>query len=211
MPTPTTPAPSWRRLCGAAAVILAAVLTASVARAQPPVTPPSIVPVQPSVTMSPAPRWHTESPTTPPPAPSVPASPGPQAPPDPQTPVGPSSPIYPGTGTGQDYPSEPGDCGVTDISGCVAEAIDGFFHRLVTSALNPLLDLMSHTLLTTPDLTALPHVRDLWDSSWKLVLALYVLVVMGAGVLLMVRETLQTRWSWRELAPRLVIGFVAGA
>ncbi|MFF0452997.1 hypothetical protein [Nocardia africana] len=81
----------------------------------------------------------------------------------------------------------------------------------MTSALNPLLNLMSHTLLTTPDLTALPHVREMWESSWQLVLALYGLVVMGAGVLLMVRETLQTRWSWRELAPRLVIGFVAGA
>ncbi|MGW5518884.1 hypothetical protein [Nocardia africana] len=187
-------------------------LTATaVAQAQPPVTPPSIAPAQPPVTMSPAPRWHTEPPTTPPPPPPAPASPDPQTPTDPHTPISPPTPIYPGTGTSQDSASEPGDCGVTDISGCVAEAIDGFFHRLVTSALNPLLDLMSHTLLTTPDLTALPHVRELWDSSWQLVLALYVLVVMGAGVLLMVRETLQTRWSWRELAPRLVIGFVAGA
>ncbi|MDR7172906.1 hypothetical protein J2W56_006672 [Nocardia kruczakiae] len=166
--------------------------------------------------MSPAPRWHTEPPTTTPPSPSAPVSPDPQTPvdpqprPDPRTPVDPPSPVYPGTGTPHDYPSE-GDCGVTNISGCVAEAVDGVFRRLVTSALNPLLNLVSHTLLTTPDLTALPHVRQLWDSSWQLVLALYVLVVMGAGVLLMVRETLQTRWSWRELAPRLVIGFVAGA
>lgn len=205
-------APQWRRIRAATATLtLAAGLTAfAVAQAQPPITPPSIVPAQPSVTMSPAPRWHTEPPTTTPPSPSAPVSPDPQPPPDPHTPVDPPSPVYPGTGTPNDYPSE-GECGVTNISGCVAEAIDGFFHRLVTSALNPLLDLMSHALLTTPDLTALPHVRELWDSSWKLVLALYVLVVMGAGVLLMVRETLQTRWSWRELAPRLVIGFVAGA
>lgn len=211
-PPPATPTSRWRRIQAATAMLtLAAGLTASaVAHAQPPVTPPSIVPAQPSVTMSPAPRWHTEPPTTTPPSPSAPVSPDPQPPPDPRTPVDPPSPVYPGTGTPNDYPSQ-GDCGVTNISGCVAEAIDGFFHRLVTSALNPLLNLMSHTLLTTPDVTALPHVRQMWDSSWQLVLALYVLVVMGAGVLLMVRETLQTRWSWRELAPRLVIGFVAGA
>ncbi|MFI7189934.1 hypothetical protein ACIBQ0_09385 [Nocardia nova] len=192
-------------------VAVLAAITAVTGHAQPPVTPPSIVPAQPSVTMSPAPRWHTEPPATTPPAPSAPAAPDLQAPADPQAPVDPPTPIYPGAGTPQDYPSGQGDCGVTNISGCVADAIDGFFHRLVTSALNPLLKMMSHTLLTTPDLTALPHVREMWDSSWQLVLALYALVVMGAGVLLMVRETLQTRWSWRELAPRLVIGFVAGA
>ncbi len=215
---PKAAAPRWRRIRAATATLtLAAGLTATaVAQAQPPVTPPSIVPAQPPVTMPPAPRWHTEPPTTTPPSPSAPVSPDPQTPvdpqprPDPRTPVDPPSPVYPGTGTPHDYPSE-GDCGVTNISGCVAEAVDGVFRRLVTSALNPLLNLVSHTLLTTPDLTALPHVRQMWDSSWQLVLALYVLVVMGAGVLLMVRETLQTRWSWRELAPRLVIGFVAGA
>ncbi|MBV7706510.1 hypothetical protein NOVA_27360 [Nocardia nova] len=193
-------------------MILTPGLTATAtAHAQPPVTPPSIVAPQPSATPSPAPRWHTEPPTTTPPPSTAPGSLNPQPPTDPQNPVDPQSPIYPGTGTPQDYSSEPGDCGVTHISGCVAQAIDGFFHRLVTSALNPLLNLMSHTLLTTPDPTSLPHVRQLWDSSWQLVVALYGLVVMGAGVLLMVRETLQTQWSWRELVPRLVIGFVSGA
>ncbi|WP_431969809.1 hypothetical protein [Nocardia sp. bgisy134] len=89
-------------------------------------------------------------------------------------------------------------------------AIDGFFQRIVESALNPLLELLSETLLTTPEPGQIPEIGVLWNQSWQLVTALYVLVVMAAGVLLMTRETLQTQWSIRELAPRLVVGFVTG-
>ncbi|WP_280508402.1 hypothetical protein [Nocardia flavorosea] len=90
-------------------------------------------------------------------------------------------------------------------------AIDGFFQRLVESALNPLLDLLSHTLLTTPEPGDLPRVGELWDSSWQAMLAIYGLLVMAAGIMLMVRETLQTRHAIQDLAPRIVVGFLAGA
>ncbi|WP_067790818.1 hypothetical protein [Nocardia amikacinitolerans] len=89
-------------------------------------------------------------------------------------------------------------------------AIDGFFQRIVESALNPLLELLSETLLTTPEPGQIPEIGALWNQSWQIVTALYVLVVMAAGVLLMARETLQTQYSIRELAPRLVVGFVTG-
>ncbi|WP_051162788.1 hypothetical protein [Nocardia brevicatena] len=89
-------------------------------------------------------------------------------------------------------------------------AIDGFFQRIVETALNPLLELLSETLLTTPEPGQIPEIGVLWNQSWQIVTALYVLVVMAAGVLLMARETLQTQWSIRELAPRLVVGFGAG-
>ncbi|CAM4525937.1 conjugal transfer protein TrbL family protein [Nocardia ninae] len=91
------------------------------------------------------------------------------------------------------------------------KAIDGFFQRIVDSALDPLLELLSATLLTTPEPGEIPQIGVLWNQSWQLVSGLYVLVVMAAGVLLMMRETLQTRWSIRELAPRLAAGFIAGA
>ncbi|WP_405135103.1 conjugal transfer protein TrbL family protein [Nocardia sp. NBC_01388] len=90
-------------------------------------------------------------------------------------------------------------------------AIDSFFRTLVDSALNPLMDLLSTTLLTTPDPSSLPQIGVLWNSSWQLVLAMYGLVVIAAGILLMLHETLQTRWGWREILPRLVGGFIAGA
>ncbi|MEC3915512.1 hypothetical protein [Nocardia sp. CDC160] len=82
---------------------------------------------------------------------------------------------------------------------------------MVDSALNPLMDLLSRYMLTTPDPNTLPQIGVLWSSSWQLVLAMYGLVVIAAGILLMFHETLQTRWDWREMLPRLVGGFIAGA
>lgn len=181
-------------------IILTGVMSAV---AQPPPSPPVPVPSAPATpaptitppaptSVAPPSRWITPPPTT------SPASPTPSAP-DSTVPA----PDSPGAGAGE--------CGVSNISGCVAKAIDGFFGRLVDSALNPLLELVSHTLLTTPEPGDLPQVGMLWTQSWQLMLALYGLVVTAAGVLLMVRETLQTRWSWRELIPRLVVGFLAAA
>ncbi|WP_433524075.1 hypothetical protein ACQPZ2_02210 [Nocardia pseudovaccinii] len=197
-----------RAAAATVAVALAAVLITLTgvmsAAAQPPPTPP--VPV-PSAPATPAPTTTTPAPTTAPPSRWI--TPPPTTSPTSPTPGVPDSTVpTPGsTGSGPGA----GECGVSNISGCVAKAIDGFFQRLVDSALNPLLELVSHTLLTTPEPADLPQVGALWTQSSQLVLALYGLLVMAAGVLLMVRETLQTRWSWRELVPRLVLGFIAAA
>ncbi|GAB2694518.1 hypothetical protein [Nocardia thraciensis] len=217
MPSPRLfpPAPGrhrpllWRLmsvLVVVAAVIGLGVGGSLVAAADPPAPPP--------------PPPVATTPTTPQPAPTGPTPTAPATPANPATPAIPTTPSAPGSpspaspgGTAPAEPSETADpeCGVRNISGCVAKAIDGFFQRLVDSALNPLLDLLSRTLLTTPEPGELPRVGELWQSSWQLVLAMYGLLVMAAGVLLMVRETLQDRWSPRELAPRLVVGFLAGA
>jgi len=103
------------------------------------------------------------------------------------------------------------ECGITNIGACVATAIDDFFRGVVTAALNPLLELLSATLLTTPPPESLPRVGELWNQSWEILLACYGLLVMIAGVLLMAHESLQARYSVKELAPRLVVGFLAGA
>ncbi|MET8796616.1 hypothetical protein ABZV91_09205 [Nocardia sp. NPDC004568] len=189
---------------GVAAVLVAVLVGhtgAGGATAQPapptvPVTPTPATPAPPTPlppTTTPPSRWVTPPSTT---------APGPVSP-APTTPGAPSP--VPGGSSGS------AECGVTDINGCVENAIDGFFQRIVESALNPLLDLLSKTLLTTPEPGEIPQIGVLWDQSWQVVTTLYVLVVMAAGVLLMMRETVQTQWSIRELAPRLVVGFVAGA
>jgi hypothetical protein len=103
------------------------------------------------------------------------------------------------------------ECGITSIGGCVTNAITTFFRDLVIAALNPLLDLLSATLLSTPSPESLPRVGQLWNQSWEILLACYGLLVMTAGVLLMAHESLQTRYSIKEIAPRLVVGFLAGA
>ncbi|MEV6363152.1 conjugal transfer protein TrbL family protein [Nocardia asteroides] len=185
-----------------AAAVLAAVLivlTGSAGAAAQPTTPTPA----PPVTTAPA----TPGTTTPPPTTTTPrrwvTPPSTTAPPTTTAPGTTTAPA-PGSGSGS------AECGVTNINGCVENAVDGFFQRIVETSLNPLLKLLSQTLLTTPEPGQIPEIGALWNRSWQLVLALYVLVVMAAGVLLMMRETVQTQWSIRELAPRLVIGFAAG-
>ncbi|PSL57016.1 hypothetical protein B0I31_103776 [Saccharothrix carnea] len=103
------------------------------------------------------------------------------------------------------------ECGITDVGACITEAINAFFQGIVTEALNPLLDLLSRTLLTTPMPDSLPRIGELWDNSWQILLISYGLLVLIAGVIAMGYQTVQTRHSVKELAPRLVVGFLAGA
>lgn len=136
---------------------------------------------------------------------STPAAPcaGPGCvPPAPASSAPPSAPATPGAAT-----SQASSCGIFDLNACV----DGFFRWIVGSALNPLLDLLSQTLLTTPRVAALPRVAELWGTSWQILVAVYALLVVVAGIVLMAYETLQTRYTIKELAPRIVAGFLAGA
>jgi hypothetical protein len=74
-------------------------------------------------------------------------------------------------------------CGFTDLGGCVSGAVDTFLRGLVSDALNPLLTMLSDTLLTTPTLDQLPGLRQLWEQSWQIMLAAYSLLVLLAGIL----------------------------
>ncbi|MBB4934424.1 hypothetical protein F4561_005244 [Lipingzhangella halophila] len=53
------------------------------------------------------------------------------------------------------------------------------------------------------------NVADLWSGTLAIANVLYVLLIMAAGIVVMSHETLQARYSARELAPRIVLGFVA--
>ncbi|UGT58792.1 conjugal transfer protein TrbL family protein [Nocardia asteroides] len=202
-PAPVRASRPWRTVAASAATVLAAVLitlTTSAGAAAQPATPTPA----PPVTTAPV----TPAPTTTPPATTTPRRwvipPSTAAPPTTTAPGTTTAPTPGTSGAGS------AECGVTNINGCVENAVDGFFRRIVETSLNPLLELLSKALLTTPEPGQIPEIGALWNQSWQMVLALYVLVVMAAGVLLMMRETVQTQWSIRELAPRLVIGFAAG-
>ncbi len=94
------------------------------------------------------------------------------------------------------------------VVNAVTKAINAFFGGLVTDALNPLLTLLGKTLLTTPDPSALPRVEQLWENSRQIAVAVYALIILAAGILVMAYETLQTRQGIKEIAPRLVVGFI---
>jgi hypothetical protein len=121
------------------------------------------------------------------------------------------TPANPANGQPGDSGDGNADCGITNIGGCITNAINAFFRGIVTAALNPLLDLLSKTLLTTPTPDSLPRIGELWTNSWQILLASYAVLVLVAGILVMSYETLQTRHGIKEVAPRIVVGFLAGA
>ena len=96
-----------------------------------------------------------------------------------------------------------------DIPGLIGQAIDGWFSGLVVAALNPVLDLLGTTILATPVVSGPGQVSALWGVSAGIADSLLVLLVLAGGALVMTHETLQTRYSIKEIAPRIVVAAVA--
>ena len=67
----------------------------------------------------------------------------------------------PGSGGSVSGGSQPSP-GLFDITGHIEAAIDSWFRDLVTAALDPILTLLGHTLLATPNVTAQSRVGELW-------------------------------------------------
>jgi hypothetical protein len=97
-----------------------------------------------------------------------------------------------------------------DIGGRIRQAVNDWFRDLVASALTPTLDLLGQSVFSTPDLTA-PGGRtsELWWMSVGIANTAYVLLVLVGGALVMGHESVQTQYSVKEIAPRLVVGFIA--
>jgi hypothetical protein len=101
-----------------------------------------------------------------------------------------------------------GGCGWFDFGCSVGHAIDSWFAGLVSSAIDPLFGLLGRTLLSTPQVDGFGSVRGLWEGSLAVADACYVLLVLAGGFIVMTHQTLQTSVTAKELAPRLVTGFV---
>ena len=105
--------------------------------------------------------------------------------------------------------ADTGSCGFLDFTCYVTSAITSWFAGLVKSAVNPLLTLIGKSALSTPQPGSIPAVHTIWATSLAVADACYVLLVLIGGILVMSHETLQTSYSAKEIAPRLVIGFLA--
>ena len=127
--------------------------------------------------------------------------------------VGPSGTTAPGVPTsgsggtvsGGTQPSP----GLFDITGHIEAAIDDWFRSLVTDALDPVLTLLGHTLLATPNVTAQSRVGQLWRMAEGIADAFLVLFVLAGGAIVMGYETLQTRTALRDVLPRIIVAAVA--
>ena len=120
----------------------------------------------------------------------------------PATPASPSPSPLPAPVTGT------GGCGFLDFTCEVSSSITSWFAGLVKSAVNPLLTLIGQSALSTPQPGSIPAVHTMWATSLAVADACYVLLVLIGGILVMGHETLQTSYSVKEIAPRIVLGFV---
>jgi hypothetical protein len=102
-----------------------------------------------------------------------------------------------------------GSCGLLDVNCYVSNAITSWFASLVTSAVNPLLALIGRTALSTPQPDSIAAVQTLWSTGLGITDACYGLLVLIGGIIVMSHETLQTSYSAKEIAPRIVLGFAA--
>ncbi|PSK96238.1 hypothetical protein CLV63_112120 [Murinocardiopsis flavida] len=121
----------------------------------------------------------------------------------PSTEPGPPPPDLPSPSN--EDPPQPlgGECGWVEVS-C---HVTNWFRDLVRDALNPLFGWVGEYAFHTPEPTEAVHA--LWSGVLGTATVLYVLLVVAGGIVVMGHETVQTRYSAREIAPRLVIGFVA--
>ncbi|MEU6022615.1 conjugal transfer protein TrbL family protein [Micromonospora sp. NPDC047134] len=89
------------------------------------------------------------------------------------------------------------------------QALD-WLTEAILACLGAIFDLITGILLTTPKVTALPQVQALTGRSVWIVDTVFVLAFVAAGVLVMVAGgNEQSRYTVKDLLPRLVVGFTA--
>lgn len=102
-----------------------------------------------------------------------------------------------------------GESSTFDLGGLVGGAINEWFAGLVKDALDPAMLLVGRTLLSTPQIAGQASVRSYWQASLGVADALLVLLVIAGGVLVMSHETLQSRYTLKDVLPRLAVAAVA--
>jgi hypothetical protein len=82
--------------------------------------------------------------------------------------------------------------------------------KAILGAFDAVFGVIAHGLLPSPDVTALPQVQGLADRAATVVDILFVLAVITGAVLIMVAGGQEgSRYTVKDLGPRLVVAFVA--
>jgi hypothetical protein len=99
--------------------------------------------------------------------------------------------------------------GITSlISDWIGTQINHWFADLVAMAIQPLLEVLSKTLLSTPSLSDDGRVFDLWKTSAAIANSSFVLLLTIGTISAMGYETVQTRYAIKEVLPRLTAAFL---
>lgn len=99
-------------------------------------------------------------------------------------------------------------CGAFEMGCQVTKAMTEYLRELVRQAINPIFDLLGDSLLATPRLDKVGRVKGLWAGSLVVANTCIVLLVVVAGLTLMGNPTVQTAYTVKDIAPRLVAGVV---
>jgi hypothetical protein len=95
-----------------------------------------------------------------------------------------------------------------DITHQVIQAINGWLQSLAAGTLEPALRAVGQLLFQTPQYDAIPEVEKAWSTVRNITDAVFVLAVLGAGLLVMASGTFETEYSVKRLMPRLALAAV---
>ncbi|MBT2418082.1 hypothetical protein J7F01_08510 [Streptomyces sp. ISL-22] len=93
----------------------------------------------------------------------------------------------------------------------IVNAITSFLGMLIEQIMKPVREFLADTLLATPDVTKHADIKRLWTAMLGITAGIYVLFVTAGGITVMGYETVQTRYALQQIAPRLLLGFIAAA
>ncbi|OIJ87101.1 hypothetical protein BIV25_39985 [Streptomyces sp. MUSC 14] len=93
----------------------------------------------------------------------------------------------------------------------IVNAVTSFLGMLIEQVMKPTREFLADTLLATPDVTQHADIKRLWTWTLGTTAGIYVLFVTAGGITVMGYETVQTRYTLRQIAPRLLLGMAAAA
>jgi hypothetical protein len=93
--------------------------------------------------------------------------------------------------------------------GWVLDQVLDWLTKAILACLTTIFDLITDVLLTAPKVTGLPQVQALTGRSVWIVDTVFVLAFVAAGVLVTVAGGEHSRYTVKDLLPRLVVGFTA--
>ncbi|MDG4829966.1 hypothetical protein O7627_11715 [Solwaraspora sp. WMMD1047] len=109
---------------------------------------------------------------------------------------------------GQPSPEVDEDPAWYDIEGQVRKAVVDLVVWAAEQALQPVMEALGATWLSTPDLTMNEHVKAIWTTSLITANGVVVLFIIAGGFLVTARETLQNRYGLKQVLPRIAVGVV---
>jgi len=104
--------------------------------------------------------------------------------------------------------TDTGDAGLLDVSGQIHSAMVDFVSWIAKTGAKPVFDLLGRTVLATPSVTSDARVTTFWKTTMAATNAMFVLLIVAAGIVVTSHETLQTRYSIKEILPRIVVAAI---